>query len=198
MTGDDIDGAKPDKLDETYREKNEDEELPEMTQAAGGERPGDDLFGPLSIDNYMIYRARPACTYLERTAPWRAFELQLLEIIVFMFNSLGAILVGLGQSWVPYVSITVTIAAVCKSFTEFSNLEKQVEAYNTALREVHSMMNDWDGKTRTEWRTRKTIAAVVGTVETAMQGVAGALTGGTPFGATKEGSEEEGDTKKDE
>ena len=104
----------------------------------------------------------------------------------------------MGDSWVPYVSLTVSIAAVCKSFTEFSRLEKQVEAYNTALREVHSMMNEWDGKTRTERRTRQTIAAVVTTVETALQGVAVALTDGTPFGASKPGDDEEGDAKKDE
>ena len=135
--------------------------------------------------------------YLERTAPWRAFELQLLEIIVFVFNSLGAVLVGLGESWVPYVSLTVAIAAVCKSFTEFSRLEKQVEAYNAALREVHSMMNEWDGKTRTERRTRQTIAAVVGTVEAAMEGVAIALTDGTPVKSAKEGEAEEDDKKEE-
>ena len=37
----------------------------------------DDLMSSLSIDDYMYYRARPICTYLERTAPWRAFELQV-------------------------------------------------------------------------------------------------------------------------
>ena len=124
--------------------------------------------------------------------------LELLEITVFVFNSLGAVLVGLGDSWVPYVSLTVATAAVCKSFTEFSRLEKQVEAYNAALREVHSMMNEWDGKTRTERRTRQTIAAVVGTVETALEGVAIALTDGTPVSAAKQGESEEGEDKKEE
>ena len=195
----DPDEARPEMLDETYRVPDQDEETPadDMEAGASGGRPGDDLLGPLSIDDYMTYRARPACTYLERTAPWRAFELQLLEIIVFVFNSLGAVLVGLGESWVPYVSLTVAIAAVCKSFTEFSRLEKQVEAYNAALREVHSMMNEWDGKTRTERRTRQTIAAVVGTVEAAMEGVAIALTDGTPVKSAKEGEAEEDDKKEE-
>ena len=31
----------------------------------------------MSIDDYMTFRGRPVCSYLEKTAPWRAFELQV-------------------------------------------------------------------------------------------------------------------------
>ena len=191
--------SKPEMLDETYRVPDEDDEEPQDDmEAGGGGRPGDNLFGPLSIDDYMTYRAKPACTYLERTAPWRAFELQLLEILVFVINSMGAILVGLGETWVPYVTLTVAIAAVARSFIDFAHLEKQVEAYNAALRDVHNMMNDWDGKTRTERRTRQTIAQVVGTVELALQGVYMAITDGSPTSAAKDGEEGEGEKEDDD
>ena len=144
----------------------------------------------------MLFRTRPMVTYLERTAPWRAFELQLLEILIFFINSMGAVLVGLGDGeFVPYVSLTVAIAAVAKGLMDFANLSKQVEAYNTALREVHNMMNEWDGKTRTERRTRQTITQVVGTVEMALQAVAMALTDAQPTksegGEGDDGGEEE-------
>ena len=76
----------------------------------------------------------------------------------------------------PYVALTVSIAAVCKSFAEFARLEKQVEAYNTAQRDIHNLINKWDGMTRTERRSRKTVTEVVETVENAMLLVAIALT----------------------
>ena len=138
----------------------------------------------------MLFRTRPLITYLERTAPWRAFELQMLEIFIFCFNSLGAILVGLGYE--PYVSLTVAVAAVLKSFMDFANLSKQVEAYNAALRDIHSMMNDWDGKTSTERRTQKVVTYVVGTVETSLLNVAIALCDAQPTAASGEGGDEEG------
>ena len=62
-----------------------------------------------------------------------------------------------------------------------------------ALREVHAMMNEWDGKTRTERRTRKTITRVVRVVETAMNNVAIALTNGQPTGSTGDGGEGDGE-----
>ena len=78
---------------------------------------------------------------------------------------------------------------------EFANLDKQVEAYNASLREVHKMMNEWDGKTRTERRTRQTITAVVNTVELALQGVAVALTDAQPYGKGGEDEAGEGEEK---
>ena len=137
------------------------------------------------------------CTYLERTAPWRAFELQFFEIVIFCINSFGAILVGMGSIYTPYVSLTVAVAAVFKSLLEFSNLEKQVEAYNAALRSVHSLLNEWDGKTRTERRTRQVITAVVGTVETGMTNVAIALCNAMPASGDDGGDKDgEGDDEK--
>ena len=131
----------------------------------------------MTIEDYMRYRARPILTYFERTAPWRAFEEQCLEVLIFAINSSGAVLVGVADgAYVPYVALTVAIAGVCKSFLEFSRLSKQVEQYNAAQRELHNLINKWDGMTRTERRKRGTIEEVVGKVEEAMLGVAQALT----------------------
>jgi len=164
---------------------------------AGGKglRIRDDLLTALSIDDYMYYRVRPLCTYFERTAPWRAFELQCLEIIVFVFNSSGAVLVGVSDNAVPFVALTVATASVCKAFIEFSRLDKQVEAYNSAQRDLHNMINKWDGMTRTERRTRSTITEVTETVESAMMLVATALTDAIPGQGTKGGG---GDGAEDE
>lgn len=196
-------GGRTEKLDTAYIEDEED--MGGAPVGGGGGGAGDDeggsrlpkirdnLMTSLPIDDYMMYRGRPICTYMERTAPWRAFELQCLEIITFVFNSSGAVLVGLGHEYVPYVALTVAIAGVCKSFIEFSRLSQQVEAYNAAQREIHNMINQWDGMTRTQRRTRTTITNVVTTVETAFLGVCAALTDAVPgqaFGMG--GGEDEG------
>ena len=163
-------------------------------EGGGGLRIRDNMLGGLTIDDYMRYRARPICTYLERTAPWRAFELQCLEVTVFVINSMGAVLVALGNVTIPYVALTVSVAAVCKSFIEFSRLDKQVEAYNTAQRDIYKQINDWDGMTRTQRRTRTTITNVVFTVENAMSLVAVALTDAIPSNQQKgDDADEDGD-----
>ena len=181
--------VKVEKLEESYIVQEDVEE----GVGGGGGKSGDNLLGPLTIDEYYDYRARPFVTYLERTAPWRAFELQLLEILIFVFNSFGAVLVGLGMT--PYVPMTVAISSILSSFIDFTNLNKQVEAYNEALRNTHNVMNEWGGKTRTERRTRATVTSVVGTVEAGMMAVALALTNGSLTGAEEEGEGEgeEGD-----
>jgi hypothetical protein len=179
---------KVEKLDTTYMDDDELEE----TGAAGGAAAGgdsgtlikDNLQSTLTIDVYMQYRAMPLCTHIERTAPWRAFQLQVIEILVFFINSSGAVLVGVDEdgTLTSYVAITVAIAAVLNSYLEFSRLAKQVEAYNTAQRDLHNLFNDWDSMTRTERRTRATIAKVVGTVEIAQILIAISLTDAIPSG----------------
>ena len=52
--------------------------------------------------------------------------------------------------------------AVVSSFVDFTNLSKQVEAYNASINSVHNLVNEWDGKTRTERRTRQTVTKLVG------------------------------------
>ena len=76
------------------------------------------------------------------------------------------------------------------SYLEFSRLAKQVEAYNSAQRDLHNLINKWDGLTSTERRTRKQVEEVVGTVEGAAILIATALTDAIPSG--KRGGSEEG------
>merc|ERR1719502_1479398 len=105
---------------------------------------------------------------------------QTIEIVIFFINSSGSLLVGVSDEYIPYVAITVACAAVLNSYLEFSRLAKQVEAYNTAERDIHNMINRWNSMTRTERRTRATIQEVVSTVENAMELIAISLTDAIP------------------
>jgi hypothetical protein len=165
----------------------------DVEQGGGAVRVKDDMMTSLNIDDYMQFRARPILAYIEKTAPWRSFELQCLEVAIFVVSSLSAVMVGLRQELAPYVALTVAVGFVCKSAIEFTRLDKQVETFNNSQRELHNLLNQWDGMTRTERRTRSTIKQVVGTVETAMLNVAMALTDGmlTGAGGGGDGEEEE-------
>ena len=77
----------------------------------------------------------------------------------------------------------------------------QVEAYNTAERDIHNLLNRWDSMTRTERRTRATIQEVVSTVENALELISIALTDAIPSskqGEGGEGADVDGDGKPDE
>lgn len=185
------------RLDETHLGTivDEDEEGGDPAGGGGGAvsstRIRDDMFGSLSIDDYMDFRAKPLCAYLENTAPWRGFWMQVLEVMIFFFSSLGAVLVGVEAT--PFVALTVAAASITTSFMEFSNIRKQVEAYNQAVNSMHTMMNEWDGMTRTTRRTRQTITKVVSTVEGAMEKVAYALTDALPTGSDEGDGDGDGD-----
>ena len=195
----DSDDKKGERLDETHAEFDEDEAAArgggDEAPAGGSKALGDDFFSSLTIDAYMQYRAKAVLSYMESTSPWRGFWMQLIEIIIFIMNAFGAVLVGMGTQYIPYVAMTVSLAAIFRSFLEFSRLGKQVEAYNIAVNMIHGMMNEWDRMTRTERRTRQTIGKVVGTVETALNIVASALTDALPGGGgdDDEGEGEEGE-----
>jgi len=187
-------GKKGKLLDETYVEEDEDAADAPAAAAApagGAKRIRDDFFSTITITDYMDYRAKPVLAYFERTAPWRGFWMQVIEILIFTLSASGAALVGMGQVFVPYVAMTVAAANIARSFLEFSNLSKQVEAYNMAINQVHNMMNAWDSMTRTERRRSQTVKLVVGTIESALQIVAVALTDALPSGQGEDEEEEE-------
>ena len=183
---DDDEIPRGEKLDEEHLAQNEGEEVvevPDDTNSGGAIRIKDDMMTSMSIDEYMDYRARPLCAYVEKTAPWRAFELQCLEVAIFTINASGSVLAALGDSFIPYVALTVSASGIATSFLEFSRLPKQVEAFNQAQREIHNLFNKWDGMTKTARRTRQTITEVVGTVEREMINVAVSLTDAVPSSA---------------
>jgi hypothetical protein len=183
---DDDEIPRGERLDEEHLAQNEGEEVvevPDDTNSGGAIKIKDDMMTSMSIDEYMDYRARPLCTYVEKTAPWRAFELQCLEVAIFTINASGSILAALGDSYIPFVALTVSASSIASSFLEFSRLPKQVEAFNQAQREMHNLFNKWDGMTKTARRTRQTITEVVGTVEREMINVAVSLTDAVPSSA---------------
>jgi hypothetical protein len=195
---DDDEIPRGEKLDEEHLAQNEGEEVvevPDDTNSGGAIKIKDDMMTSMSIDEYMDYRARPLCAYVEKTAPWRAFELQCLEVAIFTINASGSVLAALGDSYIPYVALTVSASGIATSFLEFSRLPKQVEAFNQAQREIHNLFNKWDGMTKTARRTRQTITEVVGTVEREMINVAVSLTDAVPSSARAAvGAEGEEDT----
>ena len=183
---DDDEIPRGEKLDEEHLAQNEGEEVvevPDDSNSGGAIKIKDDMMTSMSIDEYMDYRARPLCTYVEKTAPWRAFELQCLEVAIFTINASGSILAAIGDMYIPFVALTVSASSIASSFLEFSRLPKQVEAFNQAQREMHNLFNKWDGMTKTARRTRQTITEVVGTVEREMINVAVSLTDAMPSSA---------------
>ena len=56
----------------------------DVEQGGGAVRVKDDMMTSLNIDDYMQFRARPILAYIEKTAPWRSFELQCLEVAIFV------------------------------------------------------------------------------------------------------------------
>ena len=61
---------------------------------------------------------------LEKRATKLAFRLNLLEILIFIIQSSGAILASF--EWFEWVALTVSIGAVLQGLIEYVNLRDQV------------------------------------------------------------------------
>jgi len=128
----------------------------------------DDFATPMSIESYVQFRVRPFVASLEKSAPRLARTLQLLEVLVFVSNSLGAVLaiivVG-DMSLANFVAVTVALSAIFSSMIEYHNLQLQVTASNGALRETHNLLVWWAGLSMVDRRTRFTKHHVCSTME---------------------------------
>lgn len=128
----------------------------------------DDFASPMSIESYVQYRVRPFVAHLEKSAPRLARTLQVLEVLVFVSNSLGAVLaiivVG-DMSLANFVAVTVALSAIFSSMIEYHNLQLQVTASNGALRETHNLLVWWAGLSMVDRRTRFTKHHVCSTLE---------------------------------
>ncbi|KAL1524658.1 hypothetical protein AB1Y20_019545 [Prymnesium parvum] len=94
--------------------------------------------------------------------------LQLLEVLVFISNSLGAVLALTSVGRVPlatFVALSVSFASVFSSMIEYHNLQQQVSATNAAVSDVHNLLTFWAGLSMVDRRTRHTKYHVVSTVE---------------------------------
>ena len=131
----------------------------------------DDLATSLSIETYVEYRVRPYVSHLEKVAPQLARKLQVLEILVFLANSAGAILalIVVGTiSLANFVAVSVAIASTLSSIIEFHNLQARVTATNGALREMHNLLVWWAALSMVDRRTSYTKHRVVSTLERCM------------------------------
>jgi len=128
----------------------------------------DDLTTAISIETYVHSRVRPYAAHLEKQAPLLSRRLQLLDLLVFMCNSAGAILAVVvvdTTSLATFVAISVAFAATFSSMIEYHNLQAQVTATNGALRDIHNLLVWWAGLSMVDRRTRFTKYHVVGTLE---------------------------------
>jgi len=153
---------------------------------------GSDLVGPLSIETYVQDRVRPVAAHLEKSAPKLNRRLQTLNVLVFISNSVGAVLaiITVGTtSLATFVAISVALGATFSSVVEYQNLTAQVTATNGALCDVHNLLVWWAGLSMVDRRTRFTKHHIISTLERCLLSTVAAkasavLTGDNAQGAT--------------
>ena len=136
----------------------------------------DYLFGPLSVESYVIFRVRPLIERWEAQAARLAFRLNFIEILGFIINSSGAVLATGFANASEWVALTVAIGAVLTAIVEFTQLRNQLVSLNLALRNLQSLLVWWDSLSVVKRRTGAIKALVVGTTERAIIQVVDAQT----------------------
>ena len=134
----------------------------------------DYLFGPLTVESYVIFRARPVAEHFENQAARLSFRLQCTEVVAFVANATGAALAIFEFS--EWVSLSVAAVYVVSSIAEFAQLRNQVVSLNLALRDLQSMLVWWDSLSLVQRRTDATRAQIVNTTERAILQVTDAQT----------------------
>lgn len=126
----------------------------------------DYLCGPLSVESYVVFRVRPIAEKLEKHTTKIARRLQMCDMAGFIFNSTGTILAAV--SLTEWVSLTVAVVSVLASVVEFSKLREQVVSSNLALRDIQSLLVEWDSYSVVKRRTPSVKAKIVETTEEAL------------------------------
>merc|ERR1719440_198558 len=134
----------------------------------------DYLCGPLTVDTYVTYRARPIITCLERRARKLASRLNAMEIVIFCVQSAGALLATF--KFTEWIALTVAISAVLAGFIEFNNLNDHLTTINIALKDLETAMTKWDSLSIVKRRTGAAKMEIVLTTEDALLSVVDAHT----------------------
>jgi hypothetical protein len=123
----------------------------------------DYLCGPLSIESYVVYRVRPIVEKFEKHCTKLAWRLQAIDLLSFLLNSLGTVLAACGLT--EFVSLSVALVFVLNSIIEFSKLRDEVVSSNLALRDMQSILVDWDSLSMVKRRSPDVKAKIVDATE---------------------------------
>jgi hypothetical protein len=135
----------------------------------------DTVFGPLTIDTYIVCRLIPlVCKYKEE-APKVNRIFTALELISFSFTSFGALLAVLNLA--EWVAITVAIAGALQSAVARSGLRARRDQLNVNISILHNLLTWWDSLTIVERRTLAAREKIVLTTEDCVLSLAEEQTG---------------------
>ena len=134
----------------------------------------DYLAGPLSVESYVVFRARPLMERYEKQVMHLSRKVQLYDILGLLVNALGAVLAAL--DFTEWVTLTVAIVATLAAIIDFTQLRNHVIANNLALRDLQNMMVWWDSLPLTSRRNIVTTSQVVDITERGVMQVVDAYT----------------------
>ena len=147
--------------------EEQDEEKKKKRKARVQSKAVDDdyLCGPLSVESYVMFRTRPLQHRLERQAEKLSRRMQLLDVLGFMLNSVGAIFAA--YNYTEWIALTVMVVSVISSLVEFTSLRDQVVSCNLALRDIERILVKWDSLSLVRRRTPLVKQEIVEVTESA-------------------------------
>ena len=149
-------------------ERREEAKTKKRSDSIAKQVEDDYLFGPMSVDSYVIFRVRPLIEKYEKRSAELSNLLTLLDVVGFAVNSLGAVLAVDFVNFSEWVALSVAIAAVLTGVIEFTQLRNQVVSVNLALGDLQNMIVWWDSLSVVRRRTDATKRHIVGVTEAAV------------------------------
>jgi hypothetical protein len=169
-----LQGLKPGKLTANEKKDEKKKRKKEQEDTVAKDIEDDYLFGPLSVESYVIFRVRPLIEHYEKQASRLAFKLATYEVLGFVVNSLGAVLATI--NFTEWVTLTVFASTILTAIVEFTQLHDQVVSNNLALRNLNTLLVKWDSLSVVRRRTETTKSEVVATTERSIIDVVDACT----------------------
>lgn len=164
-------------LNEKEAEEGDEKEADDLGAKKGGGT--DDFFSQLSVESYVDARIRPFCHhYLEKRAPMMARRGLILDHIVMLANTAGAVMAVINLS--NYVAISVAIASVAMAFQDYFYVAPQLAANNTMLEQTHNLLLFWDSLSLVQRKTGGVKMKLADTMEGGVLNLCSARTGLSP------------------
>jgi hypothetical protein len=160
----------------TLREKREEQKKRRKAGMLVKDVEDDYLFGPMSVESFVIFFTRPLIERYKKQAAKLAFRLNTVEVAGFFIISLGTVFAVEFVNFGEWVSLTVATVAILTAVVEFTQLRNQVVSINLTLGDLQNTIVWWDSLSVLGRRTDGTKSQMVSTTERALLQVVDAYT----------------------
>ena len=123
----------------------------------------DDHQSPTQPVRYIALRIDPMMAFYAKRIPFYTRQGLLLKTAIILFSVVASVLARYGQ--LTWVTAVTALATVVTSWSEFSDCERKVERYSSAISGLEALLSWWRSLGEVQKASKESISHLVNTAE---------------------------------